>query len=41
MPRVAVTLAYFDFFPELKAELATLYPTPSSAPIANRFRKMN
>ena len=26
MPRVAVTLAYFDFFPELKAELAAMYP---------------
>jgi D-3-phosphoglycerate dehydrogenase len=26
MPRVAVTLAYFDFFPELKAELAAKYP---------------
>jgi len=26
MPRVAVTLAYFDFFPELKAELAATYP---------------
>ncbi len=26
MPRVAVTLAYFDFFPELKAELAAAYP---------------
>jgi D-3-phosphoglycerate dehydrogenase len=26
MPRVAVTTAYFDFFPELKAELAARYP---------------
>jgi D-3-phosphoglycerate dehydrogenase len=26
MPRVAVTLAYFDFFPELKAEFAAKYP---------------
>lgn len=26
MPRVAVTLAYFDFFPELKSELAAKYP---------------
>jgi D-3-phosphoglycerate dehydrogenase len=26
MPRVAVTTAYFDFFPELKAELAAAYP---------------
>jgi D-3-phosphoglycerate dehydrogenase len=26
MPRVAVTTAYFDFFPELKAELAATYP---------------
>src|SRR5688572_9633039 len=26
MPRVAVTLAYFDFFPEIKAELAAAYP---------------
>jgi D-3-phosphoglycerate dehydrogenase / 2-oxoglutarate reductase len=26
MPRVAVTLAYFDFFPDLKAELAAAYP---------------
>ena len=26
MTRVAVTLPYFDFFPELKAELATAYP---------------
>ena len=28
MPRVAVTTAYFDFFPELKAELAAMYPDP-------------
>jgi D-3-phosphoglycerate dehydrogenase len=26
MPRVAVTTPYFDFFPELKAELAAAYP---------------
>ncbi|MCC6472816.1 MAG: hypothetical protein IT514_03630, partial [Burkholderiales bacterium] len=26
MPAVAVTLPYFDFFPELKAELAAKYP---------------
>jgi D-3-phosphoglycerate dehydrogenase len=26
MPRVAVTTPYFDFFPELKAELAARYP---------------
>ena len=26
MPRVAVTTPYFDFFPELKAELAAKYP---------------
>jgi D-3-phosphoglycerate dehydrogenase len=26
MPRVAVTLAYFDFFPEITAELAAAYP---------------
>lgn len=26
MKRVAVTLSYFDFFPELKAELTALYP---------------
>lgn len=26
MPRVAVTLSYFDFFPELKAELSARYP---------------
>jgi D-3-phosphoglycerate dehydrogenase len=26
MPRVAATLAYFDFFPELKAEFAAKYP---------------
>ena len=26
MPRVAVTTPYFDFFPELKAELASKYP---------------
>jgi D-3-phosphoglycerate dehydrogenase len=26
MKRVAVTLSYFDFFPDLKAELAALYP---------------
>jgi D-3-phosphoglycerate dehydrogenase len=26
MPHVAATLAYFDFFPELKAELAAAYP---------------
>src|ERR1051326_4658406 len=26
MPRVAVTTPYFDFFPELKAELAAMYP---------------
>lgn len=26
MPRVAVTLSYFQFFPELTEELATLYP---------------
>ena len=26
MPRVAVTVPYFDFFPQLKAELAALYP---------------
>ncbi len=26
MPRVAVTPAYFDFFPELKSEFATAYP---------------
>jgi D-3-phosphoglycerate dehydrogenase / 2-oxoglutarate reductase len=26
MPRVAVTTPYFDFFPELKAEIAAKYP---------------
>ena len=26
MPRIAVTTPYFDFFPELKAELAAAYP---------------
>jgi len=26
MPRVAVTFPYFDFFPELRAELGALYP---------------
>jgi D-3-phosphoglycerate dehydrogenase / 2-oxoglutarate reductase len=26
MPRVAVTIPYFDFFPEIKAELEALYP---------------
>lgn len=26
MPRVAVPLSYFEFFPEIKAELATRYP---------------
>ena len=26
MPRVAVTIPYFDFFPEIKAELAARYP---------------
>ncbi len=26
MPKVAVTLSYFDYFPELKDELRALYP---------------
>ena len=26
MPKVAVTIPYFDFFPELKAQLAERYP---------------
>ena len=32
MPRVAVTLPYFDFFPNLKAELAAKYPGTKFAP---------
>ena len=32
MPRVAVALQYFDFFPELKEELASKYPGAKFAP---------
>ena len=37
MPRVAVTTPYFDFFPELKAELAAKYPGTKFRTDRSRF----
>src|SRR5665213_515636 len=39
MPRVAVTLPYFDFFPELRDELAARYPGTKFRPDRRRFEE--
>ena len=37
MPRVAATAPFFDFFPELKAELAARYPGTRFRNTRHRF----